>query len=252
MKARLCELCKGEATLHCASDSAFLCWECDATVHGANFLVARHVRSIVCFKCKAFTGSRFSGGGQRQLGSCTCRSCSLEPPDGDIDSLSSSSACVSSTTENSVTRPKKIDQTASSNTDVCSRYSKCAAKLSGEVRSGDSKVEGILVNWCTRLGLSGGGGGGVSLVAVQIASRAFGICLEKQAVLPHRVCLSASLWFGFKVVGMSTWQILNGLGEVSGVPAKLILGAQSKLERIMRRRRPLRHVQEEGWAECSA
>ncbi|KAK2965488.1 hypothetical protein RJ640_008282 [Escallonia rubra] len=246
MKARLCELCKGEATLHCASDSAFLCWKCDATVHGANFLVARHVRSIVCSKCKEFTGSSFSGGWHRQLGSCACRSCSLESPDGEVDSLSSSSACVSSTTETSVTRPKKIDQTASSDTDVCSKYSKCAAKLSGEVRSGDSKVEGILVNWCTRLGVSGG----VSLDAVQIASRAFGICLEKKAVLPHRVCLAASLWFGFKVVGMSTWSNLNGLGEVSGVPAKLILAAQSKLERTMKRRRPLRHVQEEGWAEC--
>ncbi|XP_078443064.1 uncharacterized protein LOC144712675 [Wolffia australiana] len=39
-----CELCGGEATTHCERDSAFLCWACDATVHGANFLAARHRR----------------------------------------------------------------------------------------------------------------------------------------------------------------------------------------------------------------
>ncbi|CAA6671140.1 unnamed protein product [Spirodela intermedia] len=45
---RACELCEGEAAVHCESDSAFLCWACDAAVHGANFLVARHRRRSRC------------------------------------------------------------------------------------------------------------------------------------------------------------------------------------------------------------
>ncbi|RWV94189.1 hypothetical protein GW17_00043299 [Ensete ventricosum] len=43
---RGCELCGGAAAVHCEADAAFLCWACDARVHGANFLVARHLRRV--------------------------------------------------------------------------------------------------------------------------------------------------------------------------------------------------------------
>ncbi|KAK1309370.1 putative zinc finger protein CONSTANS-LIKE 11 [Acorus calamus] len=47
-----CELCKGTARIYCESDSASLCWDCDARVHGANFLVERHCRRLLCQACQ--------------------------------------------------------------------------------------------------------------------------------------------------------------------------------------------------------
>ena len=56
-----CELCKLVATTYCESDQASLCWDCDAKVHGANFLVARHVRCLLCHACQSLTPWRASG-----------------------------------------------------------------------------------------------------------------------------------------------------------------------------------------------
>ncbi|MQM19429.1 hypothetical protein Taro_052433 [Colocasia esculenta] len=47
--------------MYCESDQASLCWECDGKVHGANFLVARHMRSLLCRSCQAPTPWRASG-----------------------------------------------------------------------------------------------------------------------------------------------------------------------------------------------
>ncbi|XP_039036013.1 zinc finger protein CONSTANS-LIKE 1-like [Hibiscus syriacus] len=56
-----CELCKLAATTYCESDQASLCWGCDALVHGANFLVARHVRCLLCHGCQSPTPWRATG-----------------------------------------------------------------------------------------------------------------------------------------------------------------------------------------------
>lgn len=56
-----CELCKSSATTYCESDQASLCWDCDAKVHGANFLVARHVRCLLCHACQSLTPWRAAG-----------------------------------------------------------------------------------------------------------------------------------------------------------------------------------------------
>ncbi|KDP44619.1 hypothetical protein JCGZ_19761 [Jatropha curcas] len=56
-----CELCKVPARSYCESDEAFLCWDCDAKVHGANFLVARHVRSLLCQSCQSLTPWKATG-----------------------------------------------------------------------------------------------------------------------------------------------------------------------------------------------
>nr|XP_010924021.2 B-box zinc finger protein 19 [Elaeis guineensis] len=56
-----CELCERAARIYCESDQASLCWECDAKVHGANFLVARHSRCLLCRGCQAPTPWRASG-----------------------------------------------------------------------------------------------------------------------------------------------------------------------------------------------
>ncbi|XP_041005818.1 zinc finger protein CONSTANS-LIKE 9-like isoform X2 [Juglans microcarpa x Juglans regia] len=56
-----CELCKAPARTYCESDEASLCWDCDAKVHGANFLVARHSRTLLCHACQTQTPWRASG-----------------------------------------------------------------------------------------------------------------------------------------------------------------------------------------------
>lgn len=56
-----CELCELSARLYCESDEASLCWDCDAKVHSANFLVARHCRSLLCQICQSVTAWRASG-----------------------------------------------------------------------------------------------------------------------------------------------------------------------------------------------
>lgn len=47
-----CELCGGVARMHCESDQANLCWDCDVKVHQANFLVAKHTRTLLCHVCQ--------------------------------------------------------------------------------------------------------------------------------------------------------------------------------------------------------
>ncbi|XAR53699.1 hypothetical protein NMG60_11022350 [Bertholletia excelsa] len=57
---RKCELCNSVARMYCDSDRASLCWDCDARVHAANFLVAKHSRTLLCHVCQAptpWTGS---------------------------------------------------------------------------------------------------------------------------------------------------------------------------------------------------
>ncbi|KAJ8749372.1 hypothetical protein K2173_018861 [Erythroxylum novogranatense] len=56
-----CELCKLPARTYCESDQASLCWDCDAKIHDANFLVARHSRALLCQTCQAVTPWRATG-----------------------------------------------------------------------------------------------------------------------------------------------------------------------------------------------
>ncbi|KAL5839707.1 hypothetical protein ACOSQ4_012315 [Xanthoceras sorbifolium] len=56
-----CELCDSPAKIYCESDQASLCWDCDTRVHGANFLVAKHTRTLLCHVCQAPTPWNGSG-----------------------------------------------------------------------------------------------------------------------------------------------------------------------------------------------
>ncbi|KAL3647165.1 hypothetical protein CASFOL_008133 [Castilleja foliolosa] len=58
---RSCELCERTARIHCEPDHASLCWDCDAEVHSANFLVARHSRNLLCHVCQSPTPWSVSG-----------------------------------------------------------------------------------------------------------------------------------------------------------------------------------------------
>ncbi|XP_075664438.1 uncharacterized protein LOC142634051 [Castanea sativa] len=60
-----CELCDSPAKMFCESDQASLCWDCDAQVHGANFLVAKHSRRLLCHVCQSLTP--WSGSGPKLL-----------------------------------------------------------------------------------------------------------------------------------------------------------------------------------------
>ncbi|KAG2245366.1 hypothetical protein Bca52824_092790 [Brassica carinata] len=56
-----CDLCDGVARMYCESDQASLCWNCDAKVHGANFLVAKHTRCLLCSACQTPTPWKATG-----------------------------------------------------------------------------------------------------------------------------------------------------------------------------------------------
>ncbi|CAH2069976.1 unnamed protein product [Thlaspi arvense] len=61
MGTKKCELCGGVARMFCESDEASLCWDCDGKVHGANFLVAKHTRCLLCSACQSPTPWKASG-----------------------------------------------------------------------------------------------------------------------------------------------------------------------------------------------
>ncbi|KAL9678612.1 hypothetical protein QQ045_016460 [Rhodiola kirilowii] len=61
-----CELCSLKATLYCQADDAYLCRKCDQSVHGANFLAHRHVRSMLCNTCQNLT-RRYLVGANREM-----------------------------------------------------------------------------------------------------------------------------------------------------------------------------------------
>lgn len=102
--------------------------------------------------------------------------------------------------------------------------------------------------------------------AIRMACRGMKACVNR---LPLRVCLAASMWLGLRLSldkSALTWKLLKRLEEISGVPAKIILAAESKLGRAVSSVRGGRGGGEvvdgdgdgdddherlvEGWAEC--
>ncbi|XP_057792581.1 uncharacterized protein LOC131009301 [Salvia miltiorrhiza] len=71
---KACELCKQAARICCESDQASLCWDCDAKVHSANFLVARHSRNLLCRVCQSPT-SWSAAGSKLEPTYSACRKC---------------------------------------------------------------------------------------------------------------------------------------------------------------------------------
>ncbi|KAB5539176.1 hypothetical protein DKX38_016709 [Salix brachista] len=241
MAVKVCELCKREADVYCDSDAAYLCFDCDSNVHDANFLVARHLRRVICSGCGSSTGNSFSGS-TPSLSRATCLSCS--PGNKELDSISHSfsssstlsSDCISSTETTRSENTIKGVKTASSSS---------SAK---NIPVRNLRPEGVFVNWCKRLGLN-------SNLVVQRATRAMALCFGRLA-LPFRVSLAAAFWFGVRLCGdksAATLQNLRRLEEASGVPSKLIVTVEMKIEQALRSKRlQLQKEMEEGWAECSA
>lgn len=281
---RPCELCNRDAILYCDSDSAFLCRTCDASVHRANFLVARHLRQPICLKCKSLAGVFFSGASVPRDCPPLCRLCADKNPNlkPNVKSTSLSSTmeeedeedddCVSTTESSAVAdgddgvvnkmKTKRVDITLSSSSSVISdgenhdvnppaNWRRTRTRTETTV---DSRAEGIFVIWSRRLGLDDNN----KSVVTSSACEALAVCLERMnintnVVLPFRVCLAASFWVGLKISGgdTSTWQNLKKLETVSGVPAKLIVGVERRLARVMKNQRSAKvDGLEEGWAEC--
>ncbi|KAJ0263202.1 BBX28 [Hirschfeldia incana] len=89
-----CDLCDGVARMYCESDQASLCWHCDGKVHGANFLVAKHTRCLLCSACQSPTPWKAAG---LRLGPTfsVCDSCvALKTAGGGRDGVSSTERIV--------------------------------------------------------------------------------------------------------------------------------------------------------------
>lgn len=86
-KMKNCELCKSTARIYCDSDRASLCWTCDAQVHSANFLVAKHSRSLLCKICQSPT--KWSAFGEKLSPSTAsiCGICDVEGVSNDHDKI---------------------------------------------------------------------------------------------------------------------------------------------------------------------
>ncbi|KAL1292637.1 hypothetical protein HN51_053204 [Arachis hypogaea] len=270
MKERFCELCKEKASLYCASDSAFLCWKCDATVHNANFLVARHRRRLLCFNCNSFAGVHISGASSRRT-AANCRSCSPteihysdeeeeeEEEDNSLcssppSSSSSSSACVSSSEPRAGNKirtkylpEKRIRTVTSSGSAVTTDDDDFSTPKQKRQRNNKKKN-------------SNGGGSGSDEVRTAsakeysvfakwseelglglnegrrvscVACRALRVWVRKWkgVGIPYKVGAATSFWLGLRFCGM-TFENLRRLEEISGVPAKLILQAYAMLSRV--------------------
>ncbi|RWW82729.1 hypothetical protein BHE74_00008801 [Ensete ventricosum] len=210
-----CELCDGEAAVFCGPDAAFLCWACDASVHGANFLAARHVRQVACNACRSLDTARSISGSAPRRVSPLCATCDPHPfpsPPSHSAVSSSSSSCLSTSESRAAPRAEKR---------------RAAAKWRGRSR---------------RMGLRSG------RACVEVAARVICACEEATAALSLRVALAAAFWFAIKLCKDEASSTERGadaplrrLEACSGVPARLILAAESRITRVA----------EEGWAECS-
>lgn len=257
VSSKLCELCNDQAALFCPSDSAFLCFQCDVKVHQANFLVARHLRVILCSQCNSVTKNRFSLSSPPPR-PALCPSCSRNSSaDSDLSSVSSSSSstCVSSTQSGATTQKNNINSsnrkqfTNDSTTGEVNSVTKRELARSRSVKLRDPRVATcVFIHWCTKLGMDGEQG------ALQTACNALGICCGRFRGLPLRVGLAACFWFGLRCKddkSKSTWLSLKKLEEISGVPAKLILATELKLRKIVKANNRRHQGMEESWAESS-
>ncbi|CAN0839853.1 B-box zinc finger protein 32 [Linum grandiflorum] len=236
-RVRVCELCSGLPDLYCSSDDAYLCFDCDSRVHATNFLVARHLRLIICRHCRSLTGNSFSGPGSHSQSPASCTSCTSSAPE-ETDSISCSS---------SISAPQSLCSGSSSSIHRHRPDEEVVDFPRSSIN--DGKVRVVLSNWCRKVGVKG------DLVEAK-AVEAMEMCWGRGRlgrVLPFRLSLAASFWLGARLSGDGSPRNLLKLAQVSGIPAELIVRVESKLEGRLRscgrsrRREP--EVVEEGWGE---
>ncbi|KAE8704472.1 hypothetical protein F3Y22_tig00110450pilonHSYRG00231 [Hibiscus syriacus] len=207
----LCELCKEEASVYCSADFAFLCWNCNYKVHRANFLVARHVRRVLCEKCDDF--------------------CSCEKPN---DTMPCSSDCLS--TSESSTNDSKPQR-------VCVK-SRLSAGSQSEV---SDDMERVLMVWCKKLGLKRHSVMPTAAAVLRfclerLKGLPFRLSLAAAIWLGMKITQETSV---------ASWRNLWRIEELSGVPAKVIVAVEPRLTRAMGFRKRIEQDLEEGWDECN-
>ncbi|WOK95005.1 hypothetical protein Cni_G03710 [Canna indica] len=217
---QLCALCGAAAFLYCDSDVAFLCWACDAAVHGANFLVARHVRLVACNACLSIDADRCVTGAGSPPSTSLCRSCSQPsppPPPRRAESSSPSSSSRHTAEPSAAPRPAP-------------RRRKCSQKARPRYPHMRAFLE--LESLSRRMGLRSERGFAAT------AMRALAACGSAIDALPERVAHVAALWYAIKLFARrkklgrsSIVEALRRLVARSRVPARLIVMAESKIAR---------------------
>ncbi|KAJ7555469.1 hypothetical protein O6H91_05G039700 [Diphasiastrum complanatum] len=141
---RKCELCPARAALYCAADEAYVCWECDSNVHGANFLVARHYRSVLCRQCSSPTVWRASGARFHPT-TCLCTPCQSGNPgscgSGKISDDSQTESAVRSSSVATSQNVRGSDPTGNEpdfNIMICSSSSQAKVKSSPSPKFAES------------------------------------------------------------------------------------------------------------------
>ncbi|CAI0408354.1 unnamed protein product [Linum tenue] len=199
-RAKICELCAGAPDVYCNSDDAFLCFNCDARVHQANFLVSRHLRLLLCRTCRCLTQNSVFG--PRSLPhSAACASCSSS----EVESVSSEQEMDS------------ISCCSSSNpSESGSSTAKFPIRCGETPRSGacEGKIGAVFANWCRKVGVE------ADLVEPR-AVQAMGLLSAGRIgrVLPLRLSLAAAFWFGARLSGDRSryfFFLLGGLSLVLG------------------------------------
>lgn len=132
---RGCELCDGVAALHCAADDAHICWTCDAKVHSANFLVARHTRSVLCGTCGTPTPWRASGANPTPL-TGLCANCSQGESQGECTTHDDGAALDTRRAASRLSPTHVVGRSVSGHESGCSTSN--AERCDGKVVEGDT------------------------------------------------------------------------------------------------------------------
>lgn len=142
-----CELCAKPARMYCDSDQARLCWDCDERVHCANFLVAKHTRSLLCHVCQSPTPWKASG---PKLGPTVsvCDRCSTSTTSYTINKRANQSSTTRRHPEDEETESSLGEDSDDSDKDHCSDSDDCTSEADDTAAAADEEDgENQVVPW---------------------------------------------------------------------------------------------------------
>ncbi|XP_024522753.1 B-box zinc finger protein 32-like [Selaginella moellendorffii] len=249
-KSRDCELCQVRAAVYCCADEAYLCWKCDSKVHGANFIVARHLRSILCGRCHSPTAVLAESS---PPGPCSslCPTCACPASLGDIseDSIHSQHSStmdhdLAAEEEVSSAAPKRArsselrTRSRSPSPDSVipvSRKRKNAAIDAAVIPTQQlvtlGRLECVLRNWEGALGLEPSDHR-VSLAMQLLRRIAVSIKVNRLPKLDARAALAVCLWISLKLerdrLSRSIPRV-DLFGRCTGIAADVLLTVEARL-----------------------
>lgn len=136
-----CELCAKPARMYCDSDQARLCWDCDERVHCANFLVAKHTRSLLCHVCQSPTPWKASG---PKLGPTVsvCDRCSTSTTSYTINKRANQSSTTRRHPEDEETESSLGEDSDDSDEDHCSDSDDCTREADDTAAAAADEEDG--------------------------------------------------------------------------------------------------------------